>query len=106
MTDAIEITTFRLAGCSFDDFIKANAEVDAWLKRQPGFQSRHILEQDDGTVAEVLFWDTVDNVTDAASGLMAELGHSAVHAMIDQSTVSWNVSPVRHAVTNERHDKA
>ena len=40
MPDAIEITTFELNGCSVKEFVAANAEVDAWLKRQPGFRSR------------------------------------------------------------------
>jgi hypothetical protein len=30
--------------------------------------------------------------------LMNEMGHSRVHAMIDQPTVSWSVAPVRHQI--------
>jgi hypothetical protein len=26
------------------------------------------------------------------------MGHSRVHAMIDQPTVSWSVAPVRHQI--------
>ena len=41
MIEAVEITTFKLVrGCSGDKFIAANAEIDAWLKGQPGFRSR------------------------------------------------------------------
>ena len=37
------MTTFQLEkGKTYQDFIKANADVDSWLKKQPGFQSRHI----------------------------------------------------------------
>jgi hypothetical protein len=47
-TEALEITTFRLvAGMSCEDFVAANADVDAWLRRQPGFRSRRIAERDD-----------------------------------------------------------
>ena len=46
--DAVEVTTFRLNGCSCAEFVAANAEVDAWLLRQPGFRSRRIAERDDG----------------------------------------------------------
>ena len=39
----LEVTTFKLTkGKPYKDFIQANADVDAWLKKQPGFQSRHI----------------------------------------------------------------
>lgn len=33
----IEITTSKLKNCSFEDFITANADIDAWLKTQRGF---------------------------------------------------------------------
>ena len=37
MSEALEITPFKLVkGRSGDDFIAANVDVDAWLKRQPG----------------------------------------------------------------------
>ena len=37
-TEAMEITTFYLAdGVTMNDFLTANADVDVWLQRQPGF---------------------------------------------------------------------
>ena len=99
MKEAIEITTFKLAGHSCADFIAANADVDAWLKRQPGFRSRHLAEREDGTIVDMLLWDTVAHGTDAMQRLMDELADSPVHAMIDQDTVSWSVTPVRHRMT-------
>lgn len=48
---AIEVTTFRLTnGLSIEDFLAANADVDAWLLKQPGFLSRRIAQRDDGVV--------------------------------------------------------
>ena len=38
MNEAIEITTFKLAkGLTAKDFVAANADIDDWLKVQPGF---------------------------------------------------------------------
>jgi hypothetical protein len=48
--DAVEVTTFRLDGCTCAEFVDANAEVDRWLRRQPGFRSRRIAERDDGEI--------------------------------------------------------
>jgi hypothetical protein len=97
MPEAIEITTFKLVkGHSAEDFVAANAGIDEWLKRQPGFQSRRIAVRDDATVVDMLLWASVAEAEDAMSRLMDELHDSPVHAMIDQRTVSWNVSPVRH----------
>jgi hypothetical protein len=98
MTEAIEITTFKLAGCSCEDFVTANADIDDWLKRQPGFKSRRIAERDDGSIVDMLIWDSAANGRSAADRITTEMVHSAVHAMIDQRTVSWTVAPVRHRI--------
>jgi hypothetical protein len=98
--DAIEVTTFRLDGCSCAEFVAANAEVDEWLLRQPGFRSRRIAERADGEIVDVLVWASVADGEAAAARLMRELARSAIHAMIDQSSVAWSVLPVRRSVTS------
>jgi hypothetical protein len=98
MTLAIEITTFKLDGCTCAEFIAANAELDQWLGRQPGFQSRTMAEQKDGTITDMLFWDSVAQGTASMHRLMDELRDSPVHGMIDQDTVSWSIAPVRHQI--------
>lgn len=92
----IELTTFKLKG-SLADFIAANADVDAWLAKQPGFRLRRIAEQEDGTVVDMLLWDSVGHGERAARRLLVELRDSPVHAMIDHRTVRWRVLPVRHS---------
>lgn len=95
--DAIEVTTFRLnGGLEIADFIAANADVDAWLLRQPGFLSRRIAQGADGVVVDMLIWSSARDGEDAAARLLAELPSSRVHEVIDQRTVSWSVSPVFH----------
>ena len=97
VAEAIEITSFRLVkGYSGEDFVVANVEVDRWLKRQPGFRSRRIAERDDGTIDDMLLWDSVAEAEASMHRLMDELRNSPVHTMIDQGTVSWTVSTVRH----------
>lgn len=94
--DAVEVTTFRLTGCTLAEFIDANVEVDDWLRRQPGFRSRRIAERDDGEIVDVLVWDDVLAGEAAAGRLMRELAQARVHALIDQRSVAWSVLPVRH----------
>ncbi|SDA96254.1 hypothetical protein [Mesorhizobium qingshengii] len=98
MTEAIEVTTFRLNGRSCAEFVAANADIDAWLRRQPGFLSRRIAERDDGTIVDVLIWASAEAGRNAAGGIMTEMGQSPVHTMIDQRTVDWTVAPVRHSI--------
>jgi hypothetical protein len=99
MTDGIEITTFQLAdGQTLESFIAANADVDAWLVRQPGFVSRRIAQRPDGVVVDLLIWGSEQAGVDGAQRLMAELPDSPVHAAIDQDTVSWSVITTSHRV--------
>jgi hypothetical protein len=101
--EAIEITTFKLVkGCSGDDFIAANDDIDEWLRRQPGFRSRRIVEKDDGTIVDLLLWNCAAEAEASMHRLMDELRDSPVHSMIDQRTVSWNVWSVRHFIVS--HD--
>lgn len=95
---AIELTTFKLNGFTTQQFIDANAEIDAFLKRQTGFCSRTIFELKKGVVYDMLVWGSTEDGTNAMHKLMSELSDSVVHDMIDQSTVSWNIAPVEHFV--------
>jgi hypothetical protein len=98
MSQAIEITTFCLArGLTMKDFIAANADIDPWLKVQPGFVSRHICERDDGVVVDMLVWDSAEAGHLAANGVTTEMAASPVHASIDHSTVNWTIATVRHS---------
>lgn len=95
MTEAIEITTFKLnAGCSAKQFVKLNASINAWLKRQPGFKARRIAELDDGSIVDVLFWASAAQGEDAASRIISETSDSPVHAAIAQRTVVWQIAKV------------
>ena len=97
-TEGIEITTFKIKGCTFAEFIKANASIDEWLKKQPGFQSRRMAKKEDGTVVDMLIWDSVEEGTDAANRIIAETSDSKVHSLINQGTVVWNMYPVYHTI--------
>ena len=106
MTEAVEITTFRLAaGLTMKRFIAANRDIDAWLVDQPGFISRRICQREDGTIVDVLVWASAAAGRKAAAGVVTEIAGSPVHAAIDQSTVDWSVSSVSHALQtgSKRH---
>lgn len=99
MNEAIEITTFKLTkGCTCDDFVAANIDVDEWLARQSGFQSRRIAQRNDGVVVDMIIWNSSEEAVSAMHRLMEELRDSPVHALLDQRTVNWTVSPVFHSL--------
>ncbi len=99
--EAMEITSFYLkAGRTTEDFVAANSQVDAWLLRQPGFILRRVCRTEDGRVSDMLLWRSLKDGERAARRLMTELAASPVHAVIEQSTVTWTLSTCRHCVTS------
>ena len=102
INEAIEITTFKLAnGLTAKEFVAANVDINEWLKLQPGFQSRRIAELEDGSIIDVLIWDSTIDGTDAAERILAETRGSPVHAAIDQPSVIWRIAEVRQTTTRE-----
>lgn len=95
VTDAMETTIFRLASVSIETFVTANDDINEWLKTQPGFKWRVLTEQDDGTIIDIVLWDSMAHAEAGAAGITTEMGHSDVHKMIDQGTVDWRLSTVR-----------
>jgi hypothetical protein len=99
MTETLEVTTLRPApGRSVADFITANADIDEYLQRQPGFEWRRILETADGTVIDIVAYDSVEHARSGAAGIGGEMAASPVHATIDRGTVDWQLTTVLHRV--------
>ncbi|MBG6104594.1 hypothetical protein ACLQ3D_33840 [Micromonospora vinacea] len=100
MSEALEMTTFRLVpGLTGADFVRANRDIDDYLRRQPGFRWRRITEADDGTITDIVAWDSVADGRRSASGIMTKMADSPVHATIDHATVDFRIVPVLHEVT-------
>lgn len=102
MTETLEVTTLRPApGLTPADFVTANADIDEYLKRQPGFKWRRILVTEDGTIIDIVAYDSIEDAQSGAAGIGGEMAGSPVHATIDHSTVDWNLTTVIHKV--EQH---
>lgn len=60
MAETLEITTLRpAAGRTAEDFVEANADIDTYLRRRPGFLWRRIVETDDGRIIDVVAYDSL-----------------------------------------------
>ncbi|MFI6781201.1 hypothetical protein [Micromonospora sp. NPDC050276] len=100
MSEALEMTTFRLVpGLSGADFVRSNRDIDDYLRRQPGFRWRRITEAEDGTITDIVAWDSAGDGRRSASGIMTEMVDSPVHATIDHATVDFRIVPVLHRVS-------
>ena len=99
MTKALEVTVLRPApGRTTADFVAANADIDAYLKRQPGFKWRRITETEDGTIVDIVAYESRELALAGAGGIGGEMADSPVHGSIAQSTVEWRVADVVHTV--------
>ena len=52
-----KLVTFRLREGAEPGFVAANAVVNEWLGRQPGFLSRHLARKPDGEWIDMVMWD-------------------------------------------------
>ncbi|MET7685596.1 hypothetical protein [Streptomyces sp. NPDC005423] len=95
MPDVLEVTTLRPApGLTVQDFITANADINDYLHRQPGFQWRRIAQTQDGTIIDIVAYDSMAHARAGAAGITGVMGGSPVHATIDHSSVDWQLTTV------------
>jgi heme-degrading monooxygenase HmoA len=94
----VELVTFRLAKGDTQAFVDANASVSDWLKRQPGFVSRHLAEREDGTYLDIVFWQTHADALAASNKMMEEMAQSEAMTMIDPMGLDMSHGTIRLSV--------
>ena len=98
MTGTLELVTFRLVRGSGAQFIDANAAISDWLKRQPGFVSRHLAERDDGSYVDIVLWQTHEAALAASGKIMEEMAQSEAMTMIDPMSLEMTHGNIRLSV--------
>lgn len=84
----MELVTFKIiANCTPEAFAAACESVNAWVRNQPGFQSRTVSCSEDGTWFDVVLWDSAEVAHAAAAKMMTELGQCDFMAMIDPNSI-------------------
>jgi heme-degrading monooxygenase HmoA len=102
MAETLEVTIFQLAGRTSEEFLAANEDINQYLKRQPGFRWRRITQHEDGTIIDIVAWDSMAQARSGANGISTEMASSPVHATIDLPTVQWRLSTVlQHTAKND-----
>ena len=94
----LELVTFRLARGDTQSFVDANAAINDWLKRQPGFVSRHLAEREDGTYLDIVFWQTHADALAASHKMMEEMAQSEAMTMIDPMGLDMSHGTIRLSV--------
>ncbi len=91
----IELVTFRLQKGDTQGFVDANAAINDWLKRQPGFVSRHLAERDDGSYLDIVFWQTHADALAASNKMVEEMAQSEAMTMIDPMGLDMSHGTIR-----------
>lgn len=94
----LELVTFRTLDAKPDDFLDANGPISDWLRRQPGFVSRHLAMKDDGTWIDIVFWETHESALAASNKMMDEMGQSEAMTMIDPMSIVMSHGSIRLSV--------
>lgn len=89
MSRIMEIVSFRTSG-GREAFVDACGEIDAWVVRQPGFVSRHMVRNEDESWADLVLWNSLDEAKAAADRFGAELGTCAAVEMIEKDSISMS----------------
>ena len=98
MQPTLELVTFRIARGSGQQFVDANASINDWLKRQPGFVSRHLAERDDGSFVDIVFWQSHEAALAASAKMMEEMAQSEAMTMIDPMGLDMSHGTIRLSV--------
>lgn len=99
MPEVLEVTRLRPAdGLTPADFLAANDDINGYLRRQPGFLWRRIVETHDGEVIDIVAYDGPANARAGAAGITGEMAGSPVHGTIDHGTVDWQMTTVLQLV--------
>jgi len=98
MQQALELVTFRLVRGSGQQFVDANVAINGWLKRQPGFVSRHLAERDDGSFLDIVFWQSHEAALAASGKMMEEMAQDEAMTMIDPMGLEMNHATIRLSV--------
>lgn len=88
MNEIIEFVKFTLVkGCNKSAFLAANAALDEWLRKQPGFVKRQLCEMSDESWLDLVHWRTRLEAKRASERIMLDLFGSHCMRMINPDSV-------------------
>jgi hypothetical protein len=90
-----EVTSFRLKqGIAAKWAVEAGRDIDCWLREQPVFVARTLIEGSDGLITDIVVWKTESDGQSASGRLLSATASSRFHAMVDLRTIDWRFATV------------
>ncbi len=85
----IELVTYKLKTDTTKEQLAAtHSDVNAFLKKQPGFLYRSLSEDDSGLLYDIVYWQDMETAKNAGEAFMADKAGQALVALTDESSIS------------------
>lgn len=98
--ETYEMVLFRLKpGIDRDSMRTVSDQANAWLRQQPGFLSREVLEDESGQWVDMLRWASLDEALAAAEAFIDTPVAAAYMALVDEESIRM-LHPRRFATYN------
>lgn len=92
MSDTIELVRFRLQrGKTSAEWLRANQQINDWIKMQPGFRFRSLSETGDGEWIDMVYWESMEAAEAAGEKFIREMG-AVCEQLIDMNHFSCSHS--------------
>jgi len=84
----LEVVVFKLAeGVSDEAFVQAAQGIETWLETKPGFMSRRLSNDGQGSWLDLVEWESMGEAQAAAAEIMATSEGQAFGSKIDGESI-------------------
>ena len=102
MPATLEKVTFRTnPGVSEAEFLNAAEATSAWVRAQPGFGYRTLIQDADGLWIDLVFWASEADAQAASKAIMSAPQAASFMALIDAETVTMAHFEQRHVAMSD-----
>ncbi|WP_420590059.1 hypothetical protein [Bacterioplanoides sp.] len=102
MTTTIELVRYQLKdGVSATELQATHEGVNTFLKQQPGFIYRSNSQDPDGTLYDIVYWQSMEQAQAAGEAFMNSNACQALMTITDETSVNMTHMPVSSEVLNE-----
>ncbi len=102
MTTTIELVRYQLKdGVSATELQATHEGINTFLKQQPGFIYRSNSQDAEGTLYDIVYWQSMEQAQAAGEAFMNSSACAALMTITDESSVNMTHMPVGSEVLNE-----
>jgi len=91
----VEMVSYRLKNnISSEQLAATHAQVNDFLRQQPGFMYRSLSEDDKGLLFDVVYWQNMTSAKNAGEKFMTDPAGQSLIALTDETSITMRHMPV------------